>query len=83
MAGFTLSTVLSILSMIGFGFVTYEGFSSVIDNLVSVATSSWQGAGGNVMMILDMAGFTDALGYMLSAVTTKAGMAATKRFLPK
>lgn len=83
MAGFTLSTVLSILSAIGFGFVTYEGFDAVISNLVSVATSNWQGAGGNVMQILDMAGFSDALGYMLSAVTTKSAMAATKRFLPK
>lgn len=83
MSGFTLSTVLSILSAIGFGFVTYEGFSSVIDSLVSIAQSNWQGAGGNVMRIIDMAGFTDALGYSLSAFTTKAGMAATKRFLPK
>ena len=78
-----LPLVLSILSALGFGFVTYEGFDAVIQNLVSVATSSWQGAGGSVMQILDIAGFTDALGYMLSAITTKSAMAATKRFLPK
>lgn len=78
-----LPLVLSILSALGFGFVTYMGFDSVISNLVSIAESNWQGTGGDVMSILDMAGFTDALGYSLSAVTTKSAMAATKRFLPK
>ena len=78
-----LPLVLSILSALGFGFITYQGFDAVIGNLVDVARSNWQGAGGNVMQILDMAGFTDSLGYSLSAITTKSAMAATKRLLPK
>ena len=77
-----LPLVVSILSSLGFGFLTYEGFDYVISSLVLTVEQNWQGVGSSLLSILDMAGFTDALGYSLSAVSTKAGMTATKRFLP-
>lgn len=77
------TAIINVLLALGFGFVTYAGFDSLISSLVSVVSNTWDGMGGNILSILDMAGFTNALGYLLSAVTTKAAMTATKRFMPK
>lgn len=75
--------VLKLLSVLGFGFVAYEGFSALIDTFVNAVLQHWSGIGGNLLALINMAGFTDALGYSLSAITTKAALASTKRFLPK
>jgi hypothetical protein len=75
--------LLRLLSVLGFGFIAYVGFDSLIDSLISTAQQSWQGMGGNVLTLLDMAGFTDAIGYILGGISTKAALATTKKFLPK
>lgn len=75
--------LLRLLSVLGFGFIAYQGFDVLISDLVSTAQESWQGVGGNILTLLNMAGFTDAFGYVLAGITTKAALATTKKFLPK
>lgn len=75
--------ILKVLGALGFGFVTYQGFDVLINGFVLAIVSNWHGVGGDMMGLIDMAGFTDALGYSLSAITTKAALTATKRFMPK
>lgn len=77
-----LPLILSAVSALGFGFVTYEGFDLLIETLVDDVKTNYQGVASSLLSILDMAGFTDALGYMISAVTTKSAMTALKRFMP-
>jgi hypothetical protein len=77
------SGLVKILTVLGFGFVAYQGFDTLISGLVNTAMTSWQGIGGNIAAFADMAGFTDALGYTLSAISTKGALIATKRFMPK
>ncbi len=76
------SGLMQILAVLGFGFVTYSGFDTLINSLTSIAKQNWQGVGGDLLSLLDMMGFTDAIGYILSAVSTKAAVATTKKFLP-
>lgn len=77
------TAIIKVIAFLGFGFITYQGFDSLISTLVSIVSKTWNGVGGSIFSILNLAGFSDALGYLLSAVTTKAAMAATKRFMPK
>ena len=76
--------LLQFLTVLGFGIVSYLGFSEMIDDLTNTVISNWQGQiVANVINLIDMAGFTDALGYCLSAISTKAALVQTKRFLPR
>ena len=74
--------LLKLLSVLGFGFISYQGFSTVIDDLTQLVETNWDGIGGNLITLLDMGGFTDALGYMLAGVSTKAALVVTKKFMP-
>jgi hypothetical protein len=65
-----LPLVISILSALGFGFLTYEGVSALTTNLVSVAQANLNGFSGDLLQIV-------------TGVTTKAAVTATKKFLPK
>lgn len=76
------SGLMQVLAILGFGFVTYQGFETLISSLTSIAKNNWHGVGGDLLSLLDMMGFTDAIGYILSAVSTKAALATTKKFLP-
>jgi hypothetical protein len=76
------SGLMQLLAVLGFGFVTYQGFDALISSLTSIAKNNWQGVGGDLLSLLDMMGFTDAIGYILSAVSTKAALVTTKKFLP-
>lgn len=75
--------LLRLLAVLGFGFMSYQGFDSLISQLSSVVQTNWNGVAGNLMMLIDMGGFTDALGYMLAGVSTKAALTVTKKFMPK
>lgn len=75
--------LLRVLSVLGFGFVAYKGFDTLISDLIDIAKENWQGMGANILALLNMAGFTDAIGYVLAGISTKAALATTKKFLPK
>jgi len=75
--------LLRLLSVLGFAFTAYQGFSSLIETLISTVQTNWSGVASSLMALLDMGGFTDALGYMLAGVSTKAALTVTKKFMPK
>ncbi len=75
--------LIKLLAVLGFGFISYEGFDILIDSFISLVQGNLGGMGGNIASIISMAGFTDAIGYFLSAVSTKAALVATKKFLPR
>lgn len=75
--------LLRVLSVLGFGFISYQGFDALISDLIQVVSYNLNGTAGNVLALINISGFTDALGYMLAAVSTKAALTATKKFLPK
>lgn len=75
--------LIRLLLVLGFGFTSYQGFDSVIESLIGVVQENWQGVASNLLTLINMGGFTDALGYMLAGVSTKAALAVTKKFMPK
>ena len=74
--------LLRLLAVLGFGFVSYQGFDAVINSLINIVQSNWRGVAGNLVTLINMGGFTDALGYMLAGVSTKAALVVTKKFMP-
>ena len=74
--------LLRLLAVLGFGFVSYQGFDAVINSLIGIVQSNWRGVAGNLVTLINMGGFTDALGYMLAGVSTKAALVVTKKFMP-
>jgi hypothetical protein len=77
------SGLLRLLAVLGFGFVSYTGFDTLITTLVGTVTTTWTGMGSKFVQLSAIGGFTDALGYMLAGVSTKAALVATKKFMPK
>ena len=75
--------LLRLLAVLGFGFISYQGFDTLISDLTDIVKLNWQGVASNLITFLDMGGFTDALGYMLAGVSTKAALTVTKKFMPK
>jgi hypothetical protein len=74
--------LLRLLAVLGFGFISYQGFDTLISSLISIVQSNWNGVAGNLVNLINMGGFTDALGYMLAGVSTKAALVVTKKFMP-
>lgn len=74
--------LLRLLAVLGFGFVSYQGFDAVINSLINIVQSNWRGVAGNLVTLINIGGFTDALGYMLAGVSTKAALVVTKKFMP-
>lgn len=74
--------LLRLLAVLGFGFISYQGFDTLISSLISIVRSNWNGVAGNLVTLINMGGFTDALGYMLAGVSTKAALVVTKKFMP-
>lgn len=75
--------LLRLLAVLGFGFISYQGFDTLISDLIDIVKSNWDGMASNLIALLDIGGFTDALGYMLAGVSTKAALTVTKKFMPK
>jgi hypothetical protein len=74
--------LLRLLAVLGFGFISYQGFDTLISSLIRIVQSNWNGVAGNLVTLINMGGFTDALGYMLAGVSTKAALVVTKKFMP-
>jgi len=68
-----------VLASLGIGFLTYEGLTLVGAQVQSAVLSSWGAVGGATIQILSLAGFTDAVGIMLSAITAKVALVAIGR----
>jgi hypothetical protein len=65
-----------VLTSLGLGFITFEGFTGVIDQLTTQTMQYWNGIPADLYNLLSLGGFTDALGITLASLTTRAAITA-------
>jgi len=57
----------------GIGWVVFEGFTELAEQLQTAAAGGWGQMGADIIAILSLAGFNVALGVLLAAWGMKAG----------
>lgn len=65
---------------LGLGLVTYAGFSAIKNAAASAVTGALGNLGGGAYQVLALAGFVDAVGIWLGALTTMVTLLSFKRF---
>jgi hypothetical protein len=71
-----------LLAGLGFGFVTYSGFVSVVNNAIESARSSWAGLPGDIAVWLAIGGINVAFGIIFAAISIRLLFAAAKKLIP-
>jgi hypothetical protein len=63
-----------VLTSLGLGFITYEGFSGFIEDIATQTMQYWNSLPADIYNLLSLGGFTDALGITLASLTTRAAI---------
>jgi len=63
-------------ALVGLGITlgTYAGLDYLTDNAVSIVQNNYDGIAPDILALLNMAGFAQAIGLVLGAYVTKAAM---------
>lgn len=69
-----------VLAALGFGFLTFTGYSAIVDQLVSASISSVSSIPGSVYNILALTGFVDAFGIILGAIVARSALLSIDQF---
>jgi hypothetical protein len=64
---------------LGVGVITYAGWSAIKGQVATAITNALGAMGGDVYQLLALAGFVDAIGIWLGALTTAVSLLAIKR----
>jgi hypothetical protein len=72
-----------IMAALGITIGSYAGMTYTVDALISNIQSSYNGIASTTLILLNLAGFGQALGIMLGAYVTKASLQAVKAFIGK
>lgn len=67
------------LAAVGLGWITFEGVTGLLDQVRNSVMSGWSAMAPTVYDILAMAGFLNAVGIILGAMATIAGLATMSR----
>ncbi|GAB6140862.1 hypothetical protein JCM14076_15910 [Methylosoma difficile] len=68
-----------VLATMGFGWVSYHGYKTAIDEVVSQATSSVNSISGVAYELAGLFGFIDAFGIILGAISGKSVLATVDK----
>ena len=69
-----------VLVSLGFGFTTYEGADTAITNAISSIQGAFAGLGAEVLQLLAMAGFFDAMSITSGGIVSGLAWMVMKRF---
>lgn len=69
-----------VLVSLGFGYTTYEGADTAITNAISSIQGAFAGLGSEVLQILAMAGFFDAMSITSGGIVSGLAWMVMKRF---
>lgn len=67
------------VAALGVGVITYAGWEAIKGQVGTAVTNALGGIGGDVYQVLALAGFIDAVGIWLGALTTAVSLLAIKR----
>ena len=68
------------LGALGFGYVTYEGATTAVQSAVDGAKAAFTGIGGEMLQLLAMCGFFDAMAIMSGGIVSGLAWMVMKRF---
>lgn len=71
--------IAKIVLSLGLGLLTFAGYLEVMDYLESQVVSAWGGIPAAALAYLTIAGFTDALGIILAALSIRAAITFAPR----
>lgn len=72
--------VKKVLIALGVGIISYAALNGVYAQVQSAVTSSWGQLGTVTLQLLSLAGFPDALGITLGALSARVALVAVERF---
>lgn len=67
------------LAAVGLGWVTFEGITGLLDQVRSNFMASWGGMAPTIYDLIQLAGFLDAVGIIMGAMATIAGLATMSK----
>lgn len=68
-----------VLSALGIGWLSFEGFQLTLDGVINSITGSWAGLAGDVGKFLALTGIGEAIGIMLGGISGMIVFLAFKR----
>lgn len=66
-------------SSLGLGLITYAGFQAIKDQLAQAVATMWGGIPSDIYSVIALAGFVDAVGVWMGAITTAVALLSFKR----
>ncbi len=69
-----------VLAALGIGWVSYEGYKTLVDELITQLMASYNAMPIAVYQLLSLGGFTDGLGILLGAFAARASLFAVSHF---
>jgi len=78
---FTIAAPLvrKVLLALGIGWITYAGLTQVAAQVQTAVLASWGQLGVVTLQIVSLAGFSESIGILLSAITARAALMAADR----
>lgn len=75
----TSSVTARVLTSLGIGFVSYAAITSLLSTITSNVTSNYNAMSSSVLQLVNLAGFGQAFGIIIAALTARASLIAIKR----
>ncbi|GKT01399.1 DUF2523 domain-containing protein [Acidovorax sp. SUPP2522] len=69
-----------VMVALGFGYTTYEGASTAVSTAMNAAKAAMAGFGGEVLQLIAMCGFFDAMAITSGGIVSGLAWMAMKRF---
>lgn len=68
-----------VLVMLGIGFVSYAGISTLTSNVIAHAQSNWGAVSGAMFQLSSLGGIPDVLGIICGALVARASLMAVDK----
>lgn len=68
-----------VLAALGMGIISYTAVSVAVGTLVDMTMANWNALPATLYQLASLGGFTDAVGILTAALTTKAALASLPR----
>jgi hypothetical protein len=68
-----------VLTMLGIGWLTYEGITTLTNNAIQAAQSNWGQMTGATLQLASLGGIPDMMGIICGAIVARAALIAVGR----
>lgn len=68
-----------VLQALGIGIISFAGLSAALNGVIDAVKSNWGGVTGQLLDLMQLAGFNTAIGIILGAMVAKLSFTLTER----